>query len=132
LMPAFSVKWYISETDSEKALGLRNRHVNGELRLSAPTLIVYETLNALRYSNRFSAKQLKDIAISMRGYGLSLYGFAERVAELTIEAALKNDITIYDASYLALAQSLGVHLITADRRLVDCLTGNYAGIAKQL
>lgn len=111
---------------------LRNKHVNGEIQISAPSVISYETLNALKYSNLFSSVQLKDIVLSIQSYGLSLYGLDAKMAELTIEASQKNDVTIYDASYLGLAKNLGVEFITADQRLIDKLTGEYAKIARLL
>jgi predicted nucleic acid-binding protein len=126
------VKWYIAEADSNKALLLRDKHVNGELQLSAPTLISYETLNALKYSNLFSHDQLKEIALSIQNYGLSLYGFDAKTAELIIEASRKNNITIYDGSYLGLAKNLGVEFITADQKLINRLTGEYSRIARHL
>ena len=126
------VKWYIQEADSDKAFVLRDKHVNGEIQLSAPALISYETMNALRYSNLFSREQLKDIALSILNYDLNLYGFNEKIAEFTLEASLKNDITVYDGSYLALAKNLGVEFFTADQKLMGRLIGEYAKIARRL
>jgi predicted nucleic acid-binding protein len=126
------VKWYIQETDSNKAFVLRDRHVNGEIQLAAPTLIAYETMNALKYSSLFLHDQLKEIALSILNYGLNLYAFDDKIAELALEASMKNDITIYDGSYLALAKNLGVEFITADHKLIGRLTREYARIAKHL
>jgi predicted nucleic acid-binding protein len=126
------VKWYIQENDSDKALLLRNEHVNGEILISAPALISYETTNALKYSNLFSTSQLKEIALSIQSYGLSLHAFDGETAELAIEASQKNDITIYDGSYLGLAKKLGVEFITADQKLINKLTEEYARTTRHL
>ena len=40
------------------------------------------------------------------------------VARRAIHIAYGDDVSVYDASYLALARELGVPLITADRQLV--------------
>jgi predicted nucleic acid-binding protein len=119
------VKWYVQEADSDKALLLRDKHVNGELQLAAPFLIFHEALNALKYTGLFSSKELKDIAFSIQNYGISLYAPERKTAELTLEAAEKNDITVYDGSYLGLAMKLGTEFITADKKLVDRLTQDY-------
>ncbi|MGI0085083.1 MAG: type II toxin-antitoxin system VapC family toxin, partial [Nitrososphaerales archaeon] len=126
------VKWYVQEVDSDKALVLRDRHVNGEVELAAPVLISYETLNALKYTGLFSNKELKDIAVSIQKYGISLHGLERKTAELTLDAVEKNDITVYDASYLGLAMNLGTEFITADQKLIDLLAGNYSKTVKHL
>jgi predicted nucleic acid-binding protein len=107
-------------------------HVNGELQLAAPSLIVYEALNALRYTGLFSVQELKDAAASIQNYGLSLYGLEREAAELAVEAAERNDLTVYDGSYLGLAMRLKVDFITADKALIGRLTGDYAKITKRL
>ena len=126
------VKWYVGEIHSDKALVLRDKHVNGEVDLAAPVLISYETLNALKYTGLFSTKELKEIAISIQNYGISLYGLEGRTTELTIDAVEKNDITVYDGAYLGLAMSLGAEFITADQKLIDRLRGDYAKTVKLL
>ena len=126
------VKWFLGEADSGLALRLRDRHVNGEIQLAAPSLIVYETLNALRYSGAFAADQLKDAAAAIQNYGLALYGPDGEIVRLAVEASEENDLTIYDGSYLGLAKKLGADFVTADRALVGRLAGDYAEIAKLL
>ncbi len=126
------VKWFIQEVHSDKALALRDKHVNGELELVAPILISYETLNALKYTGLYSNKELKEIAVSIQNYGISLHGVERKATELMLDAVEKNDITIYDGAYLGLAMSLGAEFITADNRLVARLNRDYGKIAKLL
>jgi len=126
------VKWFVSEPDSDKAIALRDRHVNGELQLAAPSLIVYEALNALRYSGLFSTSELKDVAAAIQSYGLSLYGPDKEGAEMAVEAAQANGLTVYDGSYLGLAKKLEADFVTADKALLGRLVGDYAKLARQL
>ncbi len=126
------VKWYVQEVDSDKALVLRDKHVNGELQLAAPVLISYESLNALKYTGLYSSKELKELAVSIQNYGISLYGFERKTAEWTMEAAEKINVTVYDGSYLGLAMNLGTEFITADQKLIDRLEGDYAKLARHL
>jgi predicted nucleic acid-binding protein len=126
------VKWFIRETDSDRALKLRDRHVNGEIQLAAPALILYEVLNALKYSGLFSVRELKGVSAAIQNYGLALYPLENKNAGFTLEAAERNDITAYDASYLGLAMDLGSEFITADRELLSKLRGEYAKIATLL
>ncbi|MHB0936135.1 MAG: type II toxin-antitoxin system VapC family toxin [Armatimonadota bacterium] len=43
--------------------------------------------------------------------------------ERALEIALASRITVYDASYVALAESLGCQLVTGDSRLLNMLQG---------
>ncbi|MBS7288613.1 MAG: type II toxin-antitoxin system VapC family toxin [Candidatus Freyarchaeota archaeon] len=47
------------------------------------------------------------------------------LAEKTIEIAMDENITIYDASYVALAAILNTKLYTADKKLVEKLAQKY-------
>jgi len=122
------VKWFIQEEYSDKALKLRDMHVNGEIYLAAPELLPFEVLNALKYSRLFSIKELKMAAISLSSYGIELYSLKGKLAHRTMEIAVEKDITVYDASYIALAQELNTNLYTADEKLVRKVGKEYSKI----
>jgi predicted nucleic acid-binding protein len=86
-------------------------------RLSAPGLVDLEILSVWR-------RQVRDGAIDLRRAALALAD----LAALPLKRAphgpllercweLRDSLTIYDASYVALAEALDVALLTADRRL---------------
>ena len=50
------VKWFVEEEGSDKSLKLRDRYIEGEIRIIAPELMIFETLNALYYKRLFSEK----------------------------------------------------------------------------
>ncbi|MHA1712310.1 MAG: type II toxin-antitoxin system VapC family toxin [Candidatus Freyarchaeota archaeon] len=122
------VKWFIEEEDSDKALKLRDMHVNGEVMIVAPELLPFEVLNALKYSNLFSMDELKDVAVALSSYGIELYSLRGEVAERAVEIAVEEEVTIYDASYVALAVTLNTRLYTADRKLVKRLRRKYEDV----
>ena len=122
------VKWFLAEEDSEKALKLRDDHVSHKVILSAPTLMIYEVLNALKYSKVYSGEELSLIAKSLNGYGFKLYQLEGNLKERTIKTAAKHDLTIYDASYIALAEHLNTKLYTADNELAEKVPENVATI----
>ena len=83
----------------------------------APSLLFYEVANSLLY-----AKELKDEEISNFLEILEELDF--EIIELSIRDIIKatilgreKGITIYDASYLILAEKLGIDFITADLKL---------------
>ena len=126
------VKWFVEEEDSDKALKLRDRYVDGELRIAAPELLIFEVLNALHYKKLFSENELKEISEALEAYSLNLYPLKGDYAEKTIEVAFKNDITIYDAAYIALAMIRGTHMYTADEKLVRKMKHRYKEYVKSV
>jgi len=123
------VKWFIDEEYSDRALKLRDMHVNGEVHIVAPELMPFEVLNALRYSGLFTVEEIKLAANSLLSYGIGLYPLDMEFAEETVEIALSKDVTIYDAAYLALARKLKVVFYTADKDLIKKFGEEYAEIA---
>lgn len=115
-------KWFIMEEDREKALRIRDDYIDGKLILSAPSLMPFEVVNAVRYSRKdMDAERLSQISESLSLYGIKLHNLKEEYAKATIRAALDNGITIYDASYVALAEHLKTIMYTADVELVGNL-----------
>ncbi|MEZ0318448.1 MAG: type II toxin-antitoxin system VapC family toxin [Pyrobaculum sp.] len=112
-----AVKWFLKEEYSDISLELLKGHVGGSLTLAAPALLHYEVLNALRYSRIFDAERLARIAKILDDLQLALYSLAGELAVLTARTAYELDVTIYDASYIALSRRLGAHLITADEEI---------------
>lgn len=110
-------KWYIPERDYERARDLRDDYLNGSHDLYAPSLLPFEVVNALKFSGEYEDERLVEAAESLSEYGISLvpYRDAGPVARTSVDL----DITIYDASYLALADSNGWPVYTADSKLLD-------------
>ncbi len=111
------VKWFVEEEGSERALRLRDRYIDGEIELIAPELITFEVLNALRYKGLFTEEEMAQIQEALEAYAFSLYSLSGDYARKTLEVAFRNDITVYDASYVALAVVRETHLYTADEEL---------------
>lgn len=118
------VKWFNAEEGRDRALLIRDAHMRGRLAVAAPTLAVYEVCNALR----FGRIPPKDVVIAyhlLRGLRVDLMEPSEEVMEGTISAAFENDLTVYDAAYLALAENLGAPLVTDDSKMVRCASKGY-------
>jgi predicted nucleic acid-binding protein len=111
-------KWFIDEEHSDRARLLRDEFVKGHVGINVPSLLYYETLNALRFSRLFNPKELALAADSLAKYGFEVW---EPRGELFREAArlsLAHDITVYDASYAALSEHLRALFYTVDRKLL--------------
>ncbi len=112
-------KWFLIEEYSEQALRLRNDYISGKIILAVPSLLFYEVLNALKYSGVYSSEELLLIGTSLEKYGFEIYELRENLLHRTIKYSMEHNTTIYDASYIALADTLSTILYTADNELLE-------------
>lgn len=112
------VKWFVKEEYSEKARKIKDQFMEGRVRLIAPNLLIYEATNALRFhpiaklplrSIVSSVRALENMSIATRP-GLSTW-------QKAVEISLNEQISIYDAVYIAMAFTLDAKMVTADRKL---------------
>jgi predicted nucleic acid-binding protein len=111
-------KWFLEEVYSTEALLLRDKYIAGEIELASPCIMPYEVLNALRYSSVYSKDALVGVVRSLERYGIELWDLRRAYGQKVAEVAMDIDITVYDASYVALAEILNARLVTADEEIV--------------
>ncbi|MFX1514764.1 MAG: type II toxin-antitoxin system VapC family toxin [Promethearchaeota archaeon] len=119
------VKWFISEEYSNLALEIRDHFVEGQIELYAPNLLHYEVLNALKYSNLFSRENLADAVTSLENYGIIQLPLNGEYAQKTMQLAVEQNISIYDAAYVSLTDVMGIIAYSADKKLVDTVQKDY-------
>jgi predicted nucleic acid-binding protein len=112
-------KWFLDEDYSENARLLRDSFVKGRLDISVPSLLFYETLNALRYSRLYDEKELGLAAESLSKYGFDVWGPKGEVYNETAHLSIGHDVSVYDASYISLSILLHAPFYTADRELLE-------------
>jgi len=113
------VKWFIEEDYFKEARLLRDAYINGLINLAAPSLLHYEVLNALKFSGGFGEEELKEVAGALDDYQITLYDLKGELATKTIELSMRKGITVYDASYVALAYILDTVVYTSDEKLIQ-------------
>jgi len=111
-------KWFLEEVYSTNALLLRDRYIAGEIELVSPCIMPFEVLNALRYSGIYSKDALVSVVRSLDRYGIELWDLIGAYGQRVAEVAMKLDISVYDASYVALAEIANARLVTADEEMV--------------
>jgi len=109
----------LEEEHSDKARMLRDSLVLGSLEISVPALMFYETLNALRYSNVYSESELESAASSLSKYGFDVWEPTGDLYRETARASLTHDVSVYDASYIALSAHLRMPLFTVDGEILE-------------
>lgn len=116
-------KWVLpGEPYQEKALRLKEDHVSGLIELSAPSVIVQEVANALWRATkpkRISEADAKEALKALNDMRIELHelNWAQTAQALSIACDL--DLTIYDTSYVFLANELKIPFVTADKTLYE-------------
>ena len=112
-------KWFVDEVHSEKAIELRDAYIDNKIEIAAPEIMPYEVLDALKNTGLFKENELVMVARALSFYGFKLYTLAGDLSERTVEVAVEKNVTIYEASYIALAEKLNAKLYTSDKELVE-------------
>jgi predicted nucleic acid-binding protein len=118
-------KWFTRHDEPERAaaLGLRRRHLAGETRLIVPDLCLIEVANAIRFSGRAKEEHVSEALEALRALSLEVASTGwERLLRANAIAWAAHT-TLYDAVYVALAEDVGLPLLTADRDLARSLRG---------
>lgn len=119
-----AVKWFVSEGESgvDGAARLLQEHADGSIRLVAPTLVVQELFGVLMRGRR--DHQAGEAAIE--AFFDADVTLVPPSRELMLSAArlvLDRGVSTLDSAYVALVQTLGCELATADRRLARAVEG---------
>ena len=112
------IKWFSShgEADLENALSLRDAITATDCTVTVPDLLFYELANALRHNPHFSCADVKDALASISNMGFAVNEADSALLARSLEIAFEYNTTVYDAYFMALAESVGSHFITADYR----------------
>ncbi len=98
---------------------MRDAFVKGKIGITVPSLLFYETLNALRYSRIYDQSDLTMAADSLSKYGFDVWEPRGQVYRDMARLSLKHDITLYDAAYVSLSEHLRAPFYTTDEKLLD-------------
>lgn len=114
-----AIKWFLEEEDYQVAQRLREDFLEGLLQLRVPSLLPFEVLNGLRYSRRYRGPELREAATGLDRAALVTIPLVGEFMERTVALALDANVTIYDASYVALADLAKCPLYSADEGLLN-------------
>ena len=109
-----AVKWFFQEIYSDKALILLENLQKNKIKVFAPELLLYEVGNALGKGKRLDRERVLGALHVLFQSRIKFFPMEESLMEIAVRFMLEYDITFYDASYGALAFSLGIPLLTAN------------------
>ena len=114
---SFVLSFLLPDEEKPESDQVFTDYKEGRIRLISSPILPFEVLNALKTAVK--QKRIEKSRGEILGQSfLKLHIYLERMeyAEIFV-LALKHDITVYDASYLFVAQKLDVSLRTFDKAL---------------
>jgi len=109
-----------AEKDVPAAKALLADHMEGRARITIPSLLYYEVGNILLFGRfRPPIDEALEALTDLFSIPLEVVPPAMVSATATLQLASLRGLSYYDATYVAIAESLDCPLITADRRLAQ-------------
>lgn len=120
-------KWGVNEADSDKALLLRDEFRQGVHELLSPDIFPLELAHSLTRAERqgrISVAQGWGIWLGIMADSPTLHPYLPLLPRAcSISSAMR--IGVYDCLYVALAETEGCELVTADTRLITNLQSRF-------
>lgn len=112
------VKWYLQEEDSDKALEILRKVIDGEIAVLIPDLVFYEVANALISSGLYGADQISRYLEALAALDFVVADFDLNYLHAAVETSAECRMAIYDSYFVALADLESLRLVTADEEAV--------------
>ena len=116
------VKWYVTGEDGAvEALAFQDEFRASEVEIIMPDVVRYEVANALhvaRRRKRISEDNARKALLDFLSWDFTYVGTDELIVA-AMDTCGRVDCALYDALYLALAESLDADFVTADRTLLN-------------
>ena len=121
-----AAKWFVrhAERDVDLAIRLRDGHRAGRFELVIPEFGLLEVLNAVRYAPRAAEPDGATAVDLLEALNLRTEPLTRKMLRKTNAIAWAYGVAIYDAAYVALAEDLGLPLITADEAMLKKMKGH--------
>ncbi len=116
-----AVKWFVTEDASDRAEDL----LRSNLDLHAPRLLKLELANALRKNaeKTFISRDQAVDGLASVSRTIGRWHDLDDVLPRAFSWALRYDHPVYDFCYLALAEKLGLRMVTADEAFLRLIVG---------
>ena len=112
-------KWFKPDEKSAEADIFLQEHSSGRELIFVPILSLYEVTSALRFSKLITRDEIEEAIEALFDVNLNYINPDEKFLVDTVRISLEANVSVYDASYVALARTLGCCLVTADQKLAE-------------
>ncbi|HUS60186.1 MAG TPA: type II toxin-antitoxin system VapC family toxin [Nevskiaceae bacterium] len=112
-----ALKWFFQEKNSDLAEILLKQIKKDEIKVFVPQIFFFELVNAVKTKAKSTHKDVLEVINKIFSLKLNSEKVNRKLLAKANFYAQKYDLTIYDASYLALAKVFEINLITADEKL---------------
>ena len=109
------LQWLLEEPSTASS-AILDAHLDGSEALVAPELLNYEVGNVLATKINLTSDDASELFDNFLDLGIEPYSLGADDYRASLQLAHRYRLTVYDASYLALAMALQVKLVTADKR----------------
>ncbi len=122
-----ALKWVLPEPDSAKAIRLRDEYRNGVHELVAPDIFLPEVANGLASAERQGRIKTGEAAVLLYDVVRNAPAIHPTSPLLlrALAVAIATRRAVYDCIYLALAESQGCDMLTADDQFARALCASF-------
>lgn len=108
------LKWFrVDEPYAETAEALRQAYLDDRVDLTIPDLATYEVANVMRYRSPSNAAAAVETLFDLQ---IPMVRLDHALLQRVVRTAARYEVTVYDATFLAVAETLRLQLVTADKR----------------
>lgn len=117
-------KWFNKgESDEEQATSLREAWTERRVKLVAPSLILFEVANSIWKNPGTPDDLARSLVKTATNLSPTPINLSARLNGQAMQIARKTKVTFYDATYLAVAKTLSLALISADSKQLSASRG---------
>lgn len=102
------------DADTERALRLRQEHLNESIELIVLDQSIYELLHVLKESLHFDCELVATALASLEYMHITIAPYSHELARKATKIAYEHDIDIYAAGAVALSAHLRCQMVTGD------------------
>jgi predicted nucleic acid-binding protein len=116
-----AIKWFKDKDENyiDLALSIQVKKLTGEVEIIVPDLFFLEVLNAFLTKPALTREDISNIKESLLKMNMKIVYPDSKILGKTIDIALKNNLTFYDALYIATAEANDAILYTEDKEILS-------------
>ncbi len=117
-----AIKWFKDKDEDyvDLALSIQEKKLAGYLEIIVPDLFFLEVLNTFLTKQSLTLEDISNIKESLLKMHMKIVYPESEILGNTINIALKNNMTFYDALYIATAEANDALLYTEDKEILSC------------